>query len=152
MHIQRHSQLLRHRRERTTPRARRTPSVPLSRDRENGDGTEIERRLFGYSGGQEKDGERQRKTRKKRKREGKGDSDGKESVGVLTISFIFYVGFCRRSKITRQRRRLPTIPDDDRARTRLYQLPREFRGTILQVNHTAPDNFRHRRRRRRSSL
>jgi len=50
----------------------------------------------------------------------------KKSVGVLTISFIFYVGFCRRSKITRQRPRLPTIPDDDRALMRLYQLPREF--------------------------
>lgn len=53
---------------------------------------------------------------------------------MLTISFILYAGFCRRSKITK-RRRLPTIPYDERE---IIPTCREFRGMILQVNHTVP--------------
>lgn len=58
---------------------------------------------------------------------------------MLTISFIFYVGFCQWSKITKQRR-LPTIPDNDRASTRLPQLP-ENSIMIGESSCTVPDDF-----------
>jgi len=84
MHIQRHSQLLRHRRERTTPRARRTPSAPppLSRDREKGNGIETERwlRIYGRMNKREKEKERERErekdTLKEKAREKERDIDG----------------------------------------------------------------------------
>ncbi|KAL0133080.1 hypothetical protein PUN28_000683 [Cardiocondyla obscurior] len=63
-----------------------------------------------WTGGRVNGTESERKTRKKesdgRRETSSGRRREKESVGVLTISFIFRAGFCRRSKITRRRRHI----------------------------------------------
>lgn len=105
MHIQRHSQLLRHRRERTTPRG---PGAPPSRaaylarqkrerkrrgTQRRGE-TRPRRSAFGSvyidtAGGGESERARERK-KKREKREKENDTRReKESLGVLTIFFIF---------------------------------------------------------------
>lgn len=75
MHIQRHSQLLRHRRERTTPAH---PFGPLSRDREKGDGIETERCLFRCTDDRSEE-ERREKSESKRKRR---NIENRERKGV----------------------------------------------------------------------
>lgn len=106
MHIQRHSQLLRHRRERTTPRARHTPSAPLSRDREKGDGIETERWLL--SGVYSRKRARGRRGKRENEREREKDAGDRGGVrkgacrGAHDFLHILRWLLCRRSKITKR--------------------------------------------------